>query len=148
MKRIHLHVNVSEEKLDRSVDFYASLWGCGPTTRHPGYAKWLLDDPAVNLTGEVLEIEGDVPGIHHVGIQVDDEAELESIRRALEAAEAPLLEVGRTQCCFADTEKNWTADPQGVRWETFRSFGQLDHYGAKTDEELSLYTAKPSDERG
>ncbi len=140
MKRIHLHVNVEETKFDSSVDFYRTLFGAEPTTTRAHYAKWLLDDPAVNFTVEVLEIAGDVPGIHHVGIQVDAEGELEGIRTALEAAEAPLLEVGRTQCCFADSEKNWTADPQGIRWETFRSFGQLEHYGAKTDEELSLYT--------
>ena len=47
--------------------------------------------------------------------------------------------MGRTQCCFADSEKNWTADPQGVRWETFRSFGELDHYGEKTPDELRHY---------
>ncbi len=145
MKRIHLHVNVNETKFDASVGFYQTLFGAEPTVTRDRYAKWLLDDPAVNFTVEVLEIAGDVPGIHHVGIQVDADGELEGIRKALEEAEAPLLEVGRTQCCFADSEKNWTADPQGVRWETFQSFGQLEHYGAKTDEELSLYTKNVAD---
>ena len=140
MKRIHLHVNVEDAKFDSSVDFYATLFGEAPTLTRERYAKWLLDDPAVNFTLEVLEVAGDVPGIHHVGIQVDEAVELEAIRGALEAAEAPLLEVGRTQCCFADSEKNWTADPQGVRWETFRSFGALEEYGSKTDEELAHYT--------
>ena len=146
MKRIHLHINVAEAKFEASVGFYATLFGSPPTLARNRYAKWLLDDPAVNLTVEVLEVAGDVAGIHHVGIQVDAEAELEQIRLALREAEAPLLHVGRTQCCFADSEKNWTADPQGVRWETFRSFGQLDHYGAKTEEELSLYTKNLADE--
>ena len=145
MKRIHLHVNVEAQKFDASVDFYRTLFAAEPTLTRDHYAKWLLVDPAVNFTLEVLEIAGDVPGIHHVGIQVDADGELETIRRALEAAQAPLLEVGRTQCCFADSEKNWTADPQGIRWETFQSFGQLEHYGAKTDEELSLYTKNLAD---
>lgn len=140
MKRIHLHINVEAQRFDPTVDFYSTLFAAPPTHRHDRYAKWLLDDPVVNFTVEVLEVEGDVPGIHHVGIQVDEADELSDIRASLEAAQAPLLEVGRTQCCFADSEKNWTADPQGVRWETFRSFGQLDHYGDKTDEELALYT--------
>lgn len=140
MKRIHVHINVDETKFDASVGFYSTLFDAPPTVTREQYAKWSLDDPAVNFTLEVLEIAGDVPGIHHVGIEVDAEGELEAIRQALVTAEAPLLEVGRTQCCFADSEKNWTADPQGVRWETFRSFGQLEDYGAKTEEELSLYT--------
>ncbi len=140
MKRIHLHLNVEATRFRPSVDFYTTLFGSEPTTTRERYAKWLLDDPAVNFTVEVLEVAGDVPGIHHVGIQVEAAEDLEAIRQALTDAEAPLLEVGRTQCCFADSEKHWTADPQGVRWETFRSFGQLEHYGAKTDEELALYT--------
>ena len=140
MKRIHMHINVSDEKFVASVDFYSTLFGAQPSFARERYAKWLLDDPAVNFTVEVLDVAGDTPGIHHVGIQVDAEHELESIRTALKQAEAPLLEVGRTQCCFADSKKNWTADPQGVRWETFQSFGQLDHYGAKTQDERSLYT--------
>ena len=146
MKRIHLHVNVDESKFDDSLAFYETLFGAGPTLTRDHYAKWSLDDPAVNFTVAVLEIEGDVPGIHHVGIEVDADGELEGIRRALADAEAPLLEVGRTQCCFADSEKNWTADPQGIRWETFRSFGALEQYGAKTPEELSLYTRKLTNE--
>ena len=139
MRRMHVHVNVEESKLEASIDFYRTLFGTPPGLRRQGYAKWMLEDPALNFVVEVLEIEGDTPGIHHVGIQVEGEDELAAIHGALKAAEAPLLEVGRTQCCFADSEKNWTADPQGVRWETFRSFGELDHYGEKTPDELRHY---------
>jgi len=142
MKRIHLHLNVEEQRFADSVAFYATLFGAEPTNTRHHYAKWLLEDPQVNFTVEVLDVEGDQAGIHHVGIQVDADGELESIHDALKNASAPLLEVGRTKCCFADSEKNWTADPQGIRWETFRSFGQLDEYGAKTEEELALYTKR------
>ncbi len=139
MKRMHVHLNTEESRFETTVGFYQTLFGSPPTLARDHYAKWMLDDPAVNFVVEVLEIAGDVPGIHHVGIQVEAGEELEAICGALQAAEAPLLEVGRTRCCFADSEKNWTIDPQGVRWETFRSFGQLDEYGAKTEEELRRY---------
>lgn len=142
MKRMHVHVNTTESHFETTVRFYRTLFGAAPTLAREHYSKWMLDDPAVNFVVEVLEIAGDVPGIHHVGIQVEAGDELEAIRSALKSAEAPLLEVGRTQCCFADSEKNWTMDPQGVRWETFRSFGQLEEYGAKTDEELRRYNCK------
>lgn len=146
MKRIHLHLNVEERRFEDSVSFYTTLFGADPTNTRHHYAKWLLEDPVVNFTVEVLDVEGDEAGIHHVGIQVDADGELETIHDALQSASAPLLEVGRTQCCFADSEKNWTADPQGIRWETFRSFGQLEDYGAKTQEELALYTRRVTDD--
>ena len=142
MKRMHIHINVEESKFKSSVDFYQTLFSAPPAVTREGYAKFDLDDPAVNFVLEVLEIEGDTPGIHHVGIQVDKDDELSSILSSLKQANAPLLEIGRTQCCFSDSNKNWTADPQGIRWETFQSFGQIDEYGAKTAEELRLYNER------
>ena len=140
MRRLHIHVNSPEPDFDQSVSFYTTLFGAAPTKVRSGYAKWMLDDPKVNFVVEVLEIEGDVPGIHHVGIQVDDSQELAEIKQALKAAEAPILEVGETICCFSKSEKNWTIDPNGVRWETFRSLGDAEDYGAKTSAELANYT--------
>ena len=142
MKRMHIHINVEQSKFESSSLFYQTLLGTEPAITREGYAKFLLDDPAVNLVVEVLEVEGSVPGIHHVGIQVDEDGDLNTILESLKKAGAPLLEIGRTQCCFADSEKNWTADPQGVRWETFRSFGQIDEYGVITDEELLRYNER------
>lgn len=139
MKRIHIHMNVDATKFDQSVSFYATLFGEGPTKTRENYAKWMLDDPRVNFVVEVIEIAGDQPGIHHVGVQVDDSEELNAIRDSLKAAEAPLLEIGETVCCFSKSEKNWTQDPSGLRWETFRSFGDVADYGEKTLEELARY---------
>lgn len=142
MKRMHLHLNVEGSRFDSSIRFYRALFDAEPTIHREGYAKFMLDDPGLNFVIEVLEVEGDVPGIHHIGIQVEEEGDLAAILSSLKAAEAPPLEIGRTQCCFADSEKNWTADPQGIRWETFRSFGQIDEYGSKTEEELRLYNER------
>lgn len=142
MKRIHIHVNVDETKFEQSVAFYQTLFATEPTKTHMNYAKWMLEDPRVNFVIEVIEIEGDRPGIHHVGVQVDDSDELHAIRDQLKDAEAPLLEVGETICCFSKSEKNWTMDPSGLRWETFRSFGDAAEYGEKTLEELSNYNSK------
>ena len=139
MKRLHIHVNSDEAKFEESLAFYTTLFGEGPTKIRDNYAKWMLDDPHVNFVVEVIEIEGDKPGIHHVGLQVDDSEELNVILGNLKAAEAPLLEIGETVCCFSKSEKNWTMDPSGLRWETFRSFGDVDEYGEKTLEELARY---------
>jgi len=139
MKRIHIHVNTEEEKFDASVGFYTSLFEAAPTKTRANYAKWMLDDPLVNFVVEVIEIAGDSPGIHHVGLQVDDNDELAGIRDNLKAASAPLLEVGETICCFSKSENNWTMDPSGMRWETFRSFEDVAEYGEKTLDELANY---------
>lgn len=144
MKRMHIHINTSEESFAEAAQFYSTLFGVSPTKTRENYAKWMLEDPRVNFVIEVIEIQGDVPGIHHVGIQVDGSDELEAIRASLNDADAPLLEVGETICCFSKSEKNWTMDPSGVRWETFRSMGDVEEYGEKTLEELANYNSQGS----
>ena len=139
MKRIHIHVNTEADTFHQSVAFYTKLFATAPTKTRDSYAKWMLEDPRVNFVVEVIEVAGDQPGIHHVGLQVETHEELDLIRQTLKAAEAPLLEVGETTCCYTKSEKNWTMDPSGLRWETFRSFGDVDGYGEKTLEELANY---------
>jgi len=146
MKRMHIHINTTQESFAQATAFYSTLFGVEPSKTRENYAKWMLDDPRVNFVIEVIEIQGDVPGIHHLGIQVDETEELEVIRSALEEADAPLLEVGETVCCFSKSEKNWTMDPSGVRWETFRTMGDVADYGEKTLQELANYNLQSGDD--
>ncbi|MFK7731506.1 MAG: VOC family protein [Pseudomonadales bacterium] len=142
MKRMHVHINTTAESFAQATQFYTTLFSAPPGKTRENYAKWMLEDPRVNFVIEVIEIEGDLPGIHHVGIQVDDSEELTAIQSALKEADMPLLEVGETVCCFSKSEKNWTMDPSGVRWETFRTMGDVDEYGGKTLDELTNYNVQ------
>ncbi len=69
------------------------------------------------------------PGIHHLGIQVENQGELAEVYERLEHADAPVLEEGATTCCYAKSEKSWIEDPQGLAWETFLTFGESTVYG-------------------
>ena len=109
MKRMHVNLSVSD--LDASIAFYNSLFDSEPAVIKTDYAKWMLDDPRVNF---VLEGGSEKPGFGHAGIQVEEEAELEEMFDRLKSAEAPYLEEGETTCCYAISEKSWTADPDGV----------------------------------
>ena len=40
-----------------------------------------------------------------------------------------MLEEGKTTCCYAESEKSWILDPQGVSWETFLTTGESTTYG-------------------
>jgi len=125
MNRFHVHVNVTE--LDRSITFYSQLFGAGPTVIKPDYAKWMLDDPRINFA---ISRRDRAAGVDHLGIQADDGAALEAIGARLKAADAvSLAEVGTT-CCYAHSDKYWTEDPQGLRWETFHTHGEATAYYA------------------
>ena len=124
MKRLHVHVSVAD--LGESIEFYRTLFGAAPDVRENDYAKWLLDDPRVNFA---ISARGRAPGLDHLGVQVESDEELREIAGRLAAAERPLLEQKDAACCYARSDKAWSADPQGVRWETFHTHGALTVYG-------------------
>jgi catechol 2,3-dioxygenase-like lactoylglutathione lyase family enzyme len=124
MKRVHVHVAV--ESLAASVRFYSALFAAEPAVLKPDYAKWMLEDPRLNFA---ISQRGATPGIEHLGIQVEDHSELEDVYARLQRAERPVLEEGNTTCCYAQSEKSWISDPQGVLWETFLTTGESTVYG-------------------
>lgn len=135
MKRLHLHVSVPD--LDQSIQFYETLFGAKPSVVKDDYAKWMLDDPRVNFA--ISKQPNRVQGVDHVGIQVDSTAELTELSDRLKAAGAQTFDEEATTCCYARSDKSWVADPAGLRWETFYTFGEATTYG--TSEALAALEA-------
>ena len=125
MKRLHVHVAVAD--LAKSIQFYSTLFGTDPSVQKPDYAKWMLEDPRVNFA---ISQRGRETGVDHLGMQAEDEAELELIGERLKAADAVALAEKDTTCCYARSDKYWTEDPQGVRWENFLTHGESTTYSA------------------
>jgi catechol 2,3-dioxygenase-like lactoylglutathione lyase family enzyme len=125
MKRLHVHVGVTD--LAHSIAFYTNLLGSEPTLVREDYAKWMLDDPRVNFA---ISRGHAAPGIEHLGIQAETPEELAEVTARLNKADAPLLAEGETTCCYARSEKSWTADPQGVVWEAFHTMAEARTYGS------------------
>ena len=127
MKRLHVNLSVSD--LKKSVGFYNALFSAEPTVLKDDYAKWMLDDPRVNFA---VSTHGAQQGVDHLGIQVEDEPELQEVYTRLKSADAKVIEEGATTCCYANSEKSWIFDPDNVAWETFLTLGESPVYG--TDE--------------
>jgi catechol 2,3-dioxygenase-like lactoylglutathione lyase family enzyme len=118
---------MSVDDLDRSIRFYSTLFESQPTVVKPDYAKWMLDDPRVNFA--ISTRGGRTAGVDHLGIQVENGAELTEVYGRLKAAGLPVLEEGKTTCCYAQSEKSWIVDPSGIAWETFHTTGESTTYG-------------------
>ena len=106
MKRLHVHVAVQD--IPQSIGFYSALFAAQPTVVKPDYAKWMLDDPRVNFA---ISTRGREPGLDHLGIQVEDQNELQEVYGRLHDAGADVIEQGQTTCCYAKSEKSWIEDP-------------------------------------
>jgi len=124
MKRLHLHVSVPD--IDQAIAFYSVLFDAAPSVVKTDYAKWMLEDPRVNLA---ISSRARATGVDHVGIQVDSNAELMALASRLKAAGAETMDQEATTCCYAKSDKSWVTDPAGVRWESFFTHGEATAYG-------------------
>jgi catechol 2,3-dioxygenase-like lactoylglutathione lyase family enzyme len=124
MKRLHVHVAVHD--IPQSIRFYSALFAAQPAVTKDDYAKWMLDDPRVNFA---ISKRGAKTGLDHLGIQAENEAELEAIGSRLAQADVSTLEQKGASCCYAKSDKYWTLDPQGIAWESFHTLGTVPVYG-------------------
>ncbi len=133
MKRLHVHVNVSN--LASSIEFYSTLFGSRPSVEKKDYAKWLLEDPRVNFA---ISTRGHKPGLDHLGIQVESRDELAEVTGRLAVADKASFEQTEATCCYAVSDKAWLVDPQGLAWETFYTYADATVYGDDTVESADV----------
>lgn len=139
-----LHVSVTVPDIEEAKTFYAAMFGADPSVVRPGYAKWMLDDPRVNFVAN----EGSgANGVNHLGIQTEDEAGLRELYGRFDAASDDVYEEGKTECCFAKSEKNWVTDPSGMAWEAFLTSEVIDRFGDGPTGEKSVMNTSHDDDQ-
>ena len=115
-KKIHLAINTVS--IEKSVEFYKALFGVEPTKLKESYAKFDLEEPAVNFTlNQVEAVEGN--RVSHMGIQVMASKEIYKEKDRLEKLGLETLLEEKTDCCYALQDKVWVKDPDGNAWEVF-----------------------------
>jgi catechol 2,3-dioxygenase-like lactoylglutathione lyase family enzyme len=142
MKRMHLHVSVDD--LDKSINFYSTLFGAAPSVVKPDYAKWMLEDPLVNFA---ISQRGAKAGLDHIGIQVENDEELKEIQQRLEQADMEMLTETGTTCCYAKSDKHWVQDPSGLAWETYRTLDSAPTFNGQPEAESEVACCTPAVEK-
>jgi catechol 2,3-dioxygenase-like lactoylglutathione lyase family enzyme len=117
MNIVKPHVSLNVADIDRSVEFYQKAFGVVASKRRPGYAKFDLEAPLLNLT----MVQAPRTGINasHFGVQVASSADVDEARRRFEAAGLLTASEENTACCYALQDKVWVEDPDGNSWEVF-----------------------------
>ncbi len=115
-----VHIGLSVRDAERSATFYRHLFAQEPTKVRPGYAKFEVADPPVNLTLNTDAERQTRPGPSaHFGVQVKSTETVARIAAQLQVAELnPYLEEA-VSCCYAVQDKAWVTDPDGNAWEIF-----------------------------
>ncbi len=111
------HVSLNVSNIDASVAFYEKVFGVKPAKRRPGYAKFDLTEPSLNLTMQEAPRTG--VNASHFGVQVESTEDVAAAWTRFRGAGLPTRTEGNTTCCYALQDKVWVEDPDGNMWEVF-----------------------------
>lgn len=111
------HVSLNVTNLDASVAFYEKAFGVKPTKLRPGYAKFDLASPSLNLTMQEAPRTG--VNASHFGIQVASTDDVVEATARFRQVGLPTRTEEDTECCYAVQDKVWVEDPDGNQWEVF-----------------------------
>jgi catechol 2,3-dioxygenase-like lactoylglutathione lyase family enzyme len=125
MQILKPHVSLNVRNIEAAVDFYSRMFATTPRKQRPGYAKFDLEHPNLNLTMEEIAAtpSGDsargLRNVGHFGVQVANTAEVTAQKVRLEAAGFATFVEQDVTCCYAVQDKVWVEDPDGNAWEYF-----------------------------
>ena len=115
--RPHLALTVSD--VERAIPFYRALFGVDPSKARPGYARFEVVEPALNLTLNEGQRADGLGAFNHAGIQVDSADDVLRARARLVEAGLATFDEMDTTCCYAKQDKIWVTAPDGESWEVF-----------------------------
>lgn len=115
-----IHVALAVRELENSVAFYRTLFGDEPIKTRPGYAKFEVAEPPVNLALNAVGGEtGPNNAVAHFGIQVKSTVGVAEFENRFAVAGVATRDEKNIDCCYAVQDKFWATDPDGNRWEVF-----------------------------
>jgi catechol 2,3-dioxygenase-like lactoylglutathione lyase family enzyme len=111
------HVSLNVTDIDASVAFYEKVFDVPATKRRPGYAKFDLVTPALNLS--IVEAPRSGVNASHFGIQVASTDDVALAAERFKRSGLQTVAEENTSCCYAVQDKVWVEDPDGNMWEVF-----------------------------
>jgi catechol 2,3-dioxygenase-like lactoylglutathione lyase family enzyme len=128
MSRLQLALDVDD--LEQSIAFYRRLFGTEPAKVRPGYANFAVAEPPLKLV--LIENPGRGGSINHLGVEVEDVEEVDTMQTRLAAEGLASVDERGTTCCYALQDKFWVEGaPNGESWEIYTVLADSQTYGAE-----------------
>ena len=112
------HISLNTPKFEESVEFYKAFFGKDPVKIKPGYAKFDIEEPSLNLALNKSRVT-EKGALNHLGIQVATSDEVWKAKERLQEAGLSSFDERDTTCCYTLQDKIWVTDPNGYNWEIF-----------------------------
>jgi catechol 2,3-dioxygenase-like lactoylglutathione lyase family enzyme len=105
------HVSLNVTDIDASVAFYEKVFDVPAAKRRPGYAKFDLETPSLNLSMVVAPRSG--VNASPFGIQVATPDDVALATERFKRGGLQTFSEENTSCCYAVQDKVWVEDPDG-----------------------------------
>ena len=116
MSNVHVHLHVSDIEASRA--FYERFLGSHPVKVKPGYVKFLPDFAPINLALSAGEA-GAGKTVDHLGFQIETREAVQALLKRVKASGIEVREEMGSDCCYANQDKFWVRDPDGIEWEIY-----------------------------
>ena len=113
-----MHVSLYVSNIEQTVDFYSQFFGQKPEKVMPDYAKYILEKPSL-IISFVQNKDRVQANFGHLGFQVSTAERLELLLNTARKQGLVQKEEIDTNCCYANQDKFWVADPDGHQWEVY-----------------------------
>lgn len=94
--------------MESSVEFYKKLFGIEPAKIRPGYAKFDVENPQLNLTLNENNF-AERGALSHLGIQVAAIRDVLEVKKHWEHVGLATRDEMQTNCCYALQDKIWVS---------------------------------------
>lgn len=118
VQTLKAHIALNVNNVEPSIEFYTKMFGIEPSKVRPGYAKFDVQNPPLNLTLNQIPTK-ERGALSHLGIQVASTEDVLTIRQQWGDAGLYTRDEMQTNCCYAIQDKTWVHDPDGNEWEVF-----------------------------
>jgi catechol 2,3-dioxygenase-like lactoylglutathione lyase family enzyme len=118
VQALKAHLSLNVRNVERSTEFYRKMLGIEPAKVRPGYAKFDVKNPPLNLALNQASFTGR-GALSHLGIQVGSTDDVLAMRQKWMDAGLVTRDEMQTNCCYALQDKTWIHDPDGTEWEVF-----------------------------
>jgi len=101
-----MHVSLYVSNLAQTVNFYNTFFNQPAEKVKQGYAKYILDEPAL-IISFIENKERVLSGFGHLGFQVESKEKLDAKLALAKEKNIHVLEEMGTNCCYAIQDKFW-----------------------------------------
>jgi catechol 2,3-dioxygenase-like lactoylglutathione lyase family enzyme len=137
MSNVHIHLHVSD--LETSRRFYEQFLGAEPVKVRPGYVKFLPSLAPINLALSAGEA-GAGKTVDHLGFQVETRDAVKALLERVKSTGISVREELGTDCCYANQDKFWVRDPDGIEWEIYHLNYDLEDEAAPSTNDATCCT--------